>query len=233
MTEDKNGYNILIVEDEEDISELIKFHLEEDGFTVSVANNGMEVMPKIQKNTPDLVILDLMLPGIGGMDLCKMIKKKYSMPIVMVTAKSGETDAVLGLELGADDYIRKPFNIREVIARIRSVLRRSFEKTEQDGTQQKSLTIGKIHLDHSAHKVFIENQEIDLTVIEYNILYHFMSNPGIALSRDKLLDKIWGHDIYVTDRTVDVNIKRLRDKLLTEKERLHTVRGIGYRFNDA
>lgn len=232
MAEDTNGAKILIVEDEEDISELIKFHLEEDGFSVSVANNGLEVVPKIQKSNPDLVILDLMLPGISGMDLCKMIKKKYSIPIIMVTAKSGETDAVLGLELGADDYIRKPFSIREVIARVRSVLRRYSEQPDTEA-DTKSITIGKIHLNPTAHKVFINDKEIDLTVIEYNILLLFMNNPGIALSRDKLLDRIWGRDIYVTDRTVDVNIKRLRDKLLTEKDRLNTVRGIGYRFNDA
>ena len=232
MANEHNGLKILIVEDEEDISDLIRFHMEEEGFLVKVANNGLEVMPNIEKNTPDLVILDLMLPGINGMDLCKMIKKKYSIPIIMVTAKSGETDAVLGLELGADDYIRKPFSIREVIARVRTVIRRHSEK-EAENIPEKSITIGKIHLNPKAHKVFIENQEIDLTVIEYNLLYHFMTNPGIALSRNKLLDRIWGHDIYVTDRTVDVNIKRLRDKLLGEKERLDTVRGIGYRFNDA
>lgn len=232
MANDQNGLKILIVEDEEDISDLIRFHLEEEGFSVSVANNGLEVMPRIEKNTPDLVILDLMLPGINGMDLCKMIKKKYALPIIMVTAKSGETDAVLGLELGADDYIRKPFSIREMIARIRTVFRRASSGQDEEKSE-KSITIGKIQLNSVAHKVFVNEKEIDLTVIEYNLLYYFMSNPGIALSRDKLLDKIWGHDIYVTDRTVDVNIKRLRDKLLEEKERLDTVRGIGYRFNNA
>jgi two-component system alkaline phosphatase synthesis response regulator PhoP len=180
---------------------------------------------------PDLIILDIMLPGIGGIDLCKRIKEKFKVPIIMVTAKTGETDAVLGLELGADDYVRKPFSPRELMARVRSVLRRYEEKTEEG--KEGNITIGKIHLNKKAHKVFVDSKEVDVTLIEYKILLLFMTNPGIALTRDKLLDKIWGHDIYVTDRAVDVNIKRLRDKLLDEKDRLETVRGIGYRFSDA
>lgn len=226
-----NGLKILVVDDEEDISDLIKFNLEEEGFQVSICHNGLEVLAKLEKSLPNLIILDVMLPGIGGLDLCKRIKEKYQVPIIMATAKTGETDAVLGLELGADDYVRKPFSPRELIARVRSVLRRYEETTDE--TKEGNITLGKIHLNKKAHKVFVDNEEIELTLIEYKILLLFMSNPGIALTRDKLLDKIWGHDIYVTDRAVDVNIKRLRDKLLEEKERLETVRGIGYRFNDA
>ena len=226
-----NGINVLVVDDEEDIVDLIKFNLEEEGFQVSTCKNGLEVLPKIEKNSPNLVILDVMLPGIGGIDLCKKIKDKYSMPIIMVTAKTGETDAVLGLEFGADDYVRKPFSPRELMARVRSVLRRYIDPKEESKTS--SITIGKVFLNSIAHKVFVENGEIELTLLEYKLLYLFMSNPGVALSRDKLLDKIWGHDIFVTDRAVDVNIKRLRDKLGIEKNRLETVRGVGYRFNNA
>ncbi len=226
-----NGLKVLVVDDEEDISDLIRFNLEEEGFQVSVCQNGLEVLPKVDKDLPDLIILDIMLPGIGGIDLCKRIKEKFTVPIIMVTAKTGETDAVLGLELGADDYVRKPFSPRELMARVRSVLRRYEDKTEED--KAGNITIGKIHLNKKAHKAFVDGKEIDLTLIEYKILLLFMSNPGVALTRDKLLDKIWGHDIYVTDRAVDVNIKRLRDKLLSEKERLETVRGVGYRFSDA
>jgi len=226
-----NGLKVLVVDDEEDISDLIKFHLEEEGFQVFVCQNGLEVLPRVDLSLPDLIILDIMLPGIGGIDLCKRIKEKFQVPIIMVTAKTGETDAVLGLELGADDYVRKPFSPRELMARVRSVLRRYEEKTEEG--KEGNITVGKIHLNKKAHKVFVDNKEIDLTLIEYKILLLFMTNPGIALTRDKLLDKIWGHDIYVTDRAVDVNIKRLRDKLLDEKDRLETVRGIGYRFSDA
>ncbi len=225
-----NGLKVLVVDDEEDILELIRFHLEEEGFFVQTAINGLEVLPKIEKNQPDLIILDIMLPGINGLDLCKKIKSKANIPIIMVTAKVGETDAVLGLELGADDYVRKPFSPRELMARVRSVLRRQTSEEEQLGG---NLTIGKIFLNEKAHKVYIEEKEIDLTLIEYKILHLFMTNPMLAFTREKLLDKVWGHDIYVTDRAVDVNIKRLRDKLLEEKERLETVRGIGYRFNNA
>ena len=172
-----------------------------------------------------------MLPGIGGIDLCRKIKDRFSTPIIMVTAKTGETDAVLGLEFGADDYVRKPFSPRELMARVKSVLRRYSETVEETNTG--SITIGKVFLNSKAHKVYVDNEEIDLTLLEYKLLYLFMSNPGVALSRDKLLDKIWGHDIYVTDRAVDVNIKRLRDKLKGEKFRLETIRGVGYRFTNA
>lgn len=222
---------ILIVDDEEDIAGLIQFHLEEEGFQTEVCHNGMEVLPRLEKHLPDGIILDLMLPGIGGMDLCKRIKEKYPhIPILMVTAKTGETDVVLGLELGADDYIRKPFNIRELVARVRTVTRRT---TDPGQEVQGTISTGKIQINPTAHKVFVEGTEIDLTLIEFKLLQLFAGNPGVAFSRDKLLDRIWGKDVFVTDRTVDVNIKRLRDKLLSEKERLETIRGVGYRFRDA
>lgn len=221
---------ILVVDDEEDISNLIRFHLEEEGFSVDTCQNGLEVLPRLDKNLPQAVILDLMLPGIGGMDICKKIKEKYKIPIIMVTAKNSETDVVLGLELGADDYIRKPFSPRELIARLRSVLRRTNESNLE--ASEGNITSGKLYINTSAHKVYIEDKEIDLTLIEYKLLHMFLSNVGVAFTRDKLLDKIWGKDIFVTDRTVDVNIKRLRDKLLDEKERLETIRGVGYRFKN-
>lgn len=226
------NYKILIVDDEEDIADLIRVNLESEGYRVESCHNGLEVLPKLERFQPNLIILDLMLPGIGGMDLCKKIKESYSnIPVIMVTAKTGETDVVLGLELGADDYIKKPFSIRELTARVRSALRRSNLQEELD--KMVSISHGKIHLNATAHKVYVDEKEIDLTLIEYKILYLFMSNPGVAFSRDKLLDKIWGKDVFVTDRTVDVNIKRLRDKLLDEKEKLETIRGIGYRFKEA
>lgn len=225
------GQKVLIVDDEEDIAELIRFHLEENGYQVNTCQNGLEVLPKLEKNTPDLIILDLMRPGIVGMDLCKKVKEKYSMPIIMVTAKSGEIEAVLGLELGADDYVRKLFSTRELIVRVRSVLRRI--KDEEKDKFEGNITIGNIFLNLKAHKAFINNSEVDLTLIEYKILNLFMTNPGVAFTRDKLLDRVLGKDIYVTDRAVDVNIKGLRNKLRNEKERLETIRGIDYRFNEA
>ena len=226
------NYKILVVDDEEDIADLIKVNLEGEGYRVEICHNGLEVLSKVERYQPSLIILDLMLPGIGGMDLCKKIKEVYShIPVIMVTAKTGETDVVLGLELGADDYIKKPFSIRELTARVRTALRRANLQEELD--KMISITHGKIHLNATAHKVYVNDTEIELTLIEYKILYLFMSNPGVAFSRDKLLDRIWGKDVFVTDRTVDVNIKRLRDKLLDEKEKLETIRGIGYRFREA
>ncbi|MCC5816009.1 MAG: response regulator transcription factor [Leptospira sp.] len=226
------NYRILVVDDEEDIADLIKVNLEGEGYRVDACHNGLEVLSKVERFQPNLIILDLMLPGIGGMDLCKKIKEAYShIPVIMVTAKTGETDVVLGLELGADDYIKKPFSIRELTARVRTALRRANLQEELD--KMISITHGKIHLNATAHKVYVNDSEIELTLIEYKILYLFMSNPGVAFSRDKLLDRIWGKDVFVTDRTVDVNIKRLRDKLLDEKEKLETIRGIGYRFREA
>jgi two-component system OmpR family response regulator len=219
---------ILVVEDEEDIAELIKITLDQDGFLVDTCKNGLEVIPRIEKNIPACILLDLMLPGIGGMDLCKLIKERFDVPIIMVTAKTSETDVVLGLELGADDYIRKPFSVRELVARVRKAIRSKSPANEM--VEEPSISVGKIFINSAAHKVFVDSEEIELTLIEYKILYLFLMNPGIALTREKLLDNVWGSDIYVTDRTVDVNIKRLRDKLKSEKERLETIRGIGYRF---
>lgn len=221
------GLRALVVEDEEDISEIIEFNLREEGFLVSASRNGIDAWNKLERHLPDVIVLDLMLPGINGLDFIKKVKGRYNVPIVMVTARSSETDAVLALELGADDYIRKPFSPRELIARIRSVLRRRGTLTE---TTEGNLNIGGIVMDTAAHRVTVGETLIDLTLIEYKLLKIFMENPDIAFSRDRLLDRAWGRDVYVSDRAVDVNIKRLREKLLDQKERLETVRGVGYRF---
>lgn len=222
-----SGLRILVVDDEEDILNIIRFNLEEEGFIVSCADNGLDAWNKVERSLPDAIVLDLMLPGMNGMDLCKKIKARYDVPIIMVTARSGETDAVLGLELGADDYIRKPFSPRELVARLRVVLRRNSAANE---SLEGSLSIGRIHMNRAAHRVTLDGKPVDLTLIEYKLLKLFMENPDIAFTRDRLLDRIWGRDVYVSDRTVDVNIKRLREKLGEERERLETVRGIGYRF---
>lgn len=225
---DVRGLRILVVDDEEDICDLIRFNLEEEGYVVSVSNNGMDALNKVERNLPDAIILDLMIPGISGMELCKKIKSKYDVPILMVTARAGETDAVLGLEMGADDYIRKPFSPRELMARLKAVLRRLGAVVED--AQSGNMIIGQIQMNTAAHRVVIGDKPVDLTLIEYKLLKLFMENPDIAFSRDRLLDRVWGRDVYVSDRAVDVNIKRLREKLLDEKQRLETVRGVGYRF---
>ncbi len=220
------GYRILIVEDEEDIQEIIAHNLSEEGFIVSSTDNGLDAWNKIQSSLPDLILLDIMIPGINGLELCKKIKSYYDVPIIMVTAKSEDVDAILGLEFGADDYIRKPFSPRELVARVKVVLRRKISEKESSG----NLTIGNIHINKTAHKVTINGKDVDLTLIEYKLIKLFMENPNVAFTRDKLLDRVWGRDVYVSDRTVDVNIKRLREKLGEEKFRIETVRGVGYRF---
>lgn len=222
-----NGYRVLVVDDEADICNIIRYNLEEEGFLVTVSENGIDAWNRLERNLPDAIILDLMLPGINGLDFCKKVKSAYDVPIIILTARSGETDAVLGLEMGADDYIRKPFSPRELIARLRAVLRR--RKPAQE-TRSGNLAIGSIVMDTAAHRVQVGGELADLTLIEYKLLKLFMENPEIAFTRDRLLDRVWGRDIYVSDRTVDVNIKRLREKLGEEKQRLETVRGVGYRF---
>lgn len=221
------GLRLLIVEDEDDIAQLMRFHLEEEGFLVSVSSNGMDAAGRIERSLPDAVILDLMLPGMGGLEILKKLRAKHDIPVIMVTARAGETDAVLGLELGADDYIRKPFSPRELVARVKAVFRR---KTKQREEANGTLVRGKIEMDLGAHRVRVDGEEADLTLIEYKLLHLLMENTDIAFTRDKLLDRVWGREVYVSDRAVDVNIKRLRSKLGTEKERLETVRGVGYRF---
>lgn len=223
------GLRILVVDDEPDITEIIRFNLEEEGFIVAISDNGLDAWNKVQKNIPDAAILDFMMPGMNGLDLCKKIKSKYDFPVLMVTARSDETDAVLCLEVGADDYIRKPFSPRELIARVRAVLRR-YRSDEQAGLNG-TLQVGNIVLDMDAHKVMVHENQAHLTMTEYDLLCLFMKNPGIAFSRDKLLDRVWGREVYVSDRIIDVNIKRLREKLADEQKRLETVRGIGYRFS--
>lgn len=224
------GLRALVVEDEEDIGNLIRFNLEEEGFLVTLSANGLDAWNKIERHLPDVIVLDLMLPGINGLDLSKRIKAKYEVPIIMVTARAGETDAVLALELGADDYVRKPFSPRELVARVRAVLRRKGTIKE---SREGNLTVGDIIMDTAAHRVTVQDYLVDLTLIEYKLLKLFMENPDIAFTRDRLLDRVWGRDVYVSDRAVDVNIKRLREKLRSEKNRLETVRGVGYRFRGA
>lgn len=226
-TRESTGIRVLVVDDEEDILNIVRFNLEEEGFIVSTSENGLDAWNRLERNLPDAIVLDVMLPGMNGMDLCKKIKARYDVPVLMVTARSGETDAVLGLEFGADDYIRKPFSPRELIARLRAVLRRRMASTE---SLEGAVQIGALNMNRSAHRVTLAGVPVDLTLIEYKLLKLFMENPDIAFSRDRLLDRIWGRDVYVSDRTVDVNIKRLREKLGDERERLETVRGIGYRF---
>lgn len=223
---------ILIVDDEEHILELIKFNLEKNGFEVATLDNGEAAIGFLQANPVDLVVLDLMLPGMDGLEVCKSIRRVdglEKLPIIMLTARSEETDRILGLELGADDYLTKPFSVRELIARIKAVLRRSEDK---QAIKSKILKIKDIILDTEKHEVSINGELIDLTLKEFELLKILIENRGKVLTRNLLLDEVWGYDYFGETRTVDVHIRHLRKKIGDDEsgEYIETIRGVGYKM---
>lgn len=228
MAEEK----ILIVDDEEHIRELIKFNLEKNGYRVICADNGLDALNMTKEENPHLLLLDLMLPGMDGYDVCKEIRKDNSIsstPIVMITAKGEEFDKVLGLELGADDYITKPFSVRELMARVKAILRRTNIKPIDN-----SYNFGKINIDFEKHEVIKDEAKVDLTLKEFELLEILIKNKGRVMTRDFLLDKIWGYEYVGETRTVDVHIRHLRQKIEEDDKNpkyIETIRGIGYRFN--
>lgn len=222
--------NILIVEDEPDAVELLELHLKNAGYDVTVAEDGEEALRKIHKSIPDLVILDLMIPEINGLEVCKVIRKDpatESIPVVMCTAKASEIDKVLGLELGADDYITKPFSPRELVLRVKNLLKRN-NKTQQP--EKNKIRIGNITVDKSSHDVLVEDSIIDLTATEYKLLMLFLDRIGRVQSREVLLRDVWGYQSDIDTRTVDTHVQRLRTKLLSSSNHIVTVRGFGYKF---
>lgn len=228
------GENILIVDDEVHIVELIKYNLESNGYKTYAAYDGQEALRAVDENDIDLIILDLMLPIIDGIEVCKTLKRKESkadIPIIMLTAKGEEFDRILGLELGADDYITKPFSIRELVARVKVILRRSrAEKTPGD-----IIRIGSLSIDSSKHEATKDGEKLDLTLKEFELLKYLVTNRGKVLTREFLLDRIWGYEYYGETRTVDVHIRHLRQKLEDDDKNprfIETIRGIGYKFND-
>lgn len=228
MAKDK----ILIVDDEEHILELIKFNLENSGYEVVTCNNGTNALNIIREELPKLILLDLMLPGMDGYDICKEIRKNNTIaniPVIMITAKSEELDKILGLELGADDYITKPFSVRELLARVKAVLRRV--STHFVDT---SCKFGNITIDFDKHEVLKHDKRIDLTLKEFELLEILIKNRGRVMTRDFLLDKIWGYEYIGETRTVDVHIRHLRQKIEDDDKNpkyIDTIRGIGYRFS--
>ena len=224
--------NILVVEDDPDIKELISFNLSNQGHQVFEANNGELGIEKAREKLPDLILLDLMLPGIHGLDVCRIIKadqETKDIPIIMVTAMGQEEDIVKGLETGADDYITKPFSIKVLLARVSAVLRRSFEEYDQDS--DKSLLINGISIKPRLREVRVEDKVIDnLTFSEFQILYLLAGHPGWVFTRNQIIDKIRGDNYPVTDRSVDFQIVGLRKKLGGAGKLIRTVRGVGYRF---
>lgn len=224
---------ILIVEDEKDIVKMLNYNLSKEGFKTLSVRNGEDAIDSAKRDHPDLVILDLMLPGMDGLEVCKALKgdsKAASIPIIMLTAKSQESDKVVGLELGADDYVTKPFSPRELIARIKAVLRRDKEKDKLP----EILKVGDLTVDLAKIAVTIKGKPIELTAKEFELLKTLIKSRGRVLSRDYLLDTIWGFDqaAEIQTRTVDVHIRTLRKKLKSESKRIVTVKNYGYRFDD-
>ena len=223
---------ILVVEDELSISELIKFNLEKSGYEVVVADTGTMALELVEQFTYSLMLLDLMLPGVDGLEVCRKVKlnnKTASMPIIILTARNEEIDKIIGLELGADDYMTKPFSPRELLARVKAVLRRSAKDPQAEG----ELVVGPLKINFNNYEIFLGITKLELTPTEYELLKLFMTNIGKAYSREQLLEKIWGYDYYGDTRTVDVHIRHLRVKLEGEPkvaEAIETVRGIGYRL---
>ncbi|MCG8588934.1 MAG: response regulator [Proteobacteria bacterium] len=222
---------ILVVDDEPDLLELVRFNLQQSGFQVETSSNASEAIDALRRATPDLVVLDLMLPDRPGTDVCREIRSDPSLqelPVVMLTAKSEEVDRVVGLELGADDYVTKPFSPRELVLRVKAVLRRG----TRSPTREERLEHGPLTLDRTRHRCFVEGEEVELTAKEFRLLETLMSRPGRVFTREQLLDDIWGSEITVTLRTIDTHLKRLREKLGAGSECIDTVRGVGYRFGD-
>jgi two-component system phosphate regulon response regulator PhoB len=227
---------ILVVEDETDLNDLVTRQLRQEGHEVYQAFDGEAGVAIASTIKPDLIILDWMLPKLDGLAVCRRIRAQSITPVLMLTARSEEADIVLGLEVGADDYLTKPFKIRELQARVRAILRRElFHETETNSEQPSDgvIEVGPIRLSLDMRTAFIGASELDLTPKEFDLLAIFVQNPGRAFSRDFLLERIWGDDIYVTDRTVDTHIQRLRKKLGDEADAIRTVWGIGYKLQPA
>ncbi|MCY6356754.1 response regulator transcription factor [Clostridium sp. ZS2-4] len=224
---------ILIVDDEEHIQELIKFNLENSGYKVLCANDGLEALKIAKMELPQLILLDVMLPGMDGYDVCKEIRRHNvisNTPIIMITAKGEELDKILGLELGADDYLTKPFSVRELVARVKAVLRRIRTQYPIDNV----CNFGNVTIDFEKHEVVKNNKKIDLTLKEFELLEVLIKNKGRVMTRDFLLDKVWGYEYIGETRTVDVHIRYLRKKIEDDDKNpkfVETIRGIGYRFN--
>jgi len=222
---------ILVIDDEKDLIELVRYNLEKEGFDVIAATDGQSGLEVIRKHRPDLVVLDLMMPGLDGLQVCQRLRadpRSGRIPVIMLTAKATEADRIVGLELGADDYITKPFSPREVVARVKAVLRRSVPHQDQ----RQVIRNGDLSIDLSGHEVSFKGQRVALTATEFRILEFLATRPGRVFSRDEIIDAALGNDTAVFDRTVDVHITAIRKKLGLGSEQIETVRGFGYKFRD-
>ena len=223
---------VLIVEDDNDLVRLLKYNLEKEGFRVNYATDGTVALAEARRDPPDLVILDLMLPGLDGLEVCRQLRRidRFTRtPVLILSARNEEADRVVGLEVGADDYVTKPFSTREVIARVRALLRRN----EPAPPQRSKLQRGNLVIDPTAHIVSVEGRPVELSALEFRLLHYMALNPGRVFSREQLLDSVWGNDRSVTPRSVDVYIRRIREKIEPKPEQpayVQTVHGVGYRF---
>ncbi|WP_019809400.1 response regulator transcription factor [Saccharomonospora halophila] len=224
---------VLIVEDEESFADPLAFMLRKEGFTAAVATDGTEALDEFDRNGADIVLLDLMLPGMSGTDVCKQLRQRSAVPVIMVTARDSEVDKVVGLELGADDYVTKPYSARELIARVRAVLRRGGEPQPEDEAAAQVLTGGSVRMDVERHVVTVDDTEVPLPLKEFDLLEYLLRNIGRVLTRHQLIDRVWGADYVGDTKTLDVHVKRLRSKIEADPgspRHLVTVRGLGYKF---
>lgn len=225
-----NMTEILIIEDEKDIAETLEYSLKKEGYRVARAHDGLNGLTKAEEKHPALILLDLMLPGLDGLEICRRLKKNpqtANIPIIMLTAKSEESDKLVGLELGADDYVTKPFSLKEVVARVKTILRRHEKPLPPPQT---ILKFKDLEIDPEKHEVRSGGKNVELTAKEFQLLYYLASNPGRVFGRDRLLDAVWGIEVAIETRTVDVHMRRLREKLGKAGKHLTTIRGVGYKF---
>ncbi len=222
---------IMVADDDRNICELLRLYLEKEQYTVVIANDGNEAIAKFNVEAPALILLDVMMPGLDGWQVCREIRKKSNVPIIMITAKGETFDKVLGLELGADDYVVKPFDAKEIVARIKAVLRRTVNGVQPESTVRE-VSFDKLVVNMTKYELKVDGKVVDTPPKELELLFHLASNPNRVYTRDQLLDEVWGFEYYGDSRTVDVHIKRLREKLegVSEKWTLKTVWGVGYKF---
>ena len=227
---------ILVTDDEKDIVELISYNLEKEGFAIIKAYDGEAALRMVKSQKPDLLILDLMLPVMSGIDVCKAVRNNpdtANLPIIMLTAKADETDKIIGLEIGADDYITKPFSIKELVARVRAILRRLRDENKQ--SLKEKFSYRDLQIDYASYNVTVHGKKVTLSPTEIKLLFFFTQHPGRVYTRDQILDHVWGDETFVTPRAVDVHIKRLRSQIekdATDPQYIITIRGIGYKFNE-
>jgi len=227
------GNKILVVEDDQNLLATLKYNLRKEGYGVTTAADGAEAIDTARRGKPDLVILDLMLPKMSGFEVCRILRKDMTVPILMLTAKTKEVDKIVGLEIGADDYMTKPFSMRELLARVRAMLRRVDMSRMQPDSEQKCLTIGDLIIDLARHRATLRRIELELTPKEFDLLAFLTTNKGFVFNREQLLEKVWGYDYAGDTRTVDVHIRWLRQKIETDPKnpkRLVTIRGTGYKL---